>query len=94
MLKSTTILLALAFTFAPVQAEVLLIDAIAEEPSNSSAGLMRPRNGENMQSVEARFGPPQATHGPVGDPAITRWDYADYTVYFEYDKVLTSVVHR
>lgn len=94
MIRATTLLLVIGFLAAPVQAEVLLIDAISQEPANSSNGLARPVNGESMQAVEARFGKPQATHGPVGDPAITRWDYPGYSVYFEFDRVLTSVVHR
>jgi hypothetical protein len=94
MIRAATLLLALGITMAPAQAEVLLIDAIAEEPSNTSGGLLRPKNGEDMQAVEARFGTPDATHGPVGEPAISRWDYPGYSVYFENDKVLTTVVHR
>jgi hypothetical protein len=30
----------------------------------------------------------------VGQPPITRWDYASYSVYFEYDRVIDSVRHR
>jgi len=87
-------LLVIGFMLAPVQAEVLIIDAIAEEPSNTSAGLLRPKNGDSMQAVEARFGPPDSTRDPVGEPPISRWDYPSFSVYFEFDKVLTSVVHR
>jgi len=94
MIRATTLLLAFGILAAPVQAEVLLIDAISQEPANSSDGLARPVNWESMQAVEARFGKPQASHGPVGDPAIVRWDYPGYSVYFEFDRVLTSVVHR
>jgi hypothetical protein len=28
----------------------------------------------------------------VGEPPITRWDYGSYSVYFEYDVVLFSVL--
>jgi len=38
-----------------------------------------------------RGGPPRQKLPPVGDPPITRWEYPEYTVYFEYDKVITSV---
>ncbi len=71
--------------------EVLLIDAVMEEQKSS---LPRPRHGDSMADVEHRFGAPRAKHGPVGDPPITRWDYADFSVYFEHDKVLTSVLKR
>ena len=29
---------------------------------------------------------------PVGQPPITRWDYPEYRLYFEYDHVLHAVV--
>lgn len=83
-----------AVLLTPVQAEVLLVDAIAQNPPNSRNGLLRPQNGESMHQVETRFGVPTATAGPVGDPAITTWTYPAFSVYFEYDKVITAVVHR
>jgi len=30
----------------------------------------------------------------VGDPPISRWEYADFTVYFEYDRVVHAVLKR
>ena len=47
-----------------------------------------------MSQVEARFGSPTTKHSAVGDPPITRWDYAQFSVFFEYDKVLHAVVIR
>ncbi len=71
--------------------EVLLIDAVADEQKSS---VPRPRNGDTMTEVEHRFGAPRTKHSPVGDPPITRWDYDEFSVYFEYDKVLTAVLKR
>jgi hypothetical protein len=45
-------------------------------------------------SVEARFGTPEAKVTPVGDPPITRWEYKDFVVFFEYDRVIHAVVKR
>jgi len=78
----------------PVSAEVLLIEAVEQKPANNEQGLLRPRHGQSMSTVETRFGPPEAVNGPVGDPPISRWDYPGYSVYFEYDRVLDTVVHR
>ena len=75
-------------------AEVLLLDAISQEPANAPQGLPRPRQGARMDQVRARYGEPKERATPVGDPPITRWVYPAYTVYFEQDLVLTSVVHR
>jgi hypothetical protein len=47
-----------------------------------------------MEQVRPRFGEPREELAPVGEPPIGRWIYPAYTVYFENDLVLTSVVHR
>lgn len=77
-----------------VSADVLLLDAISEAPENSQAGIPRPSRGMNMAKVREKFGDPQKEFPWVGDPPITRWDYEKFTVYFEHDLVLDTVVHR
>lgn len=69
-------------------AEVLLIDEVR---ASKSMGL--PDNGLTMQAVEARWGAPEQRFSAVGEPPITRWQYQDYSVYFEHDRVITSVLH-
>jgi hypothetical protein len=54
----------------------------------------RPARGSTMAQVEAKFGAPAAVRGPVGQPPITRWEYAGFVVFFERDKVLHSVTAR
>lgn len=66
----------------------LLIDKVEQEQAQADP---RPVRGMSMDRVEARFGAPAARRGPVGDPPITRWEYGDFIVYFEYDKVLHAV---
>jgi hypothetical protein len=53
-----------------------------------------PVRGMNMQQVEARFGTPLEKIAAVGKPPISRWIYADYTVYFEHQYVLHTVLKR
>jgi len=53
-----------------------------------------PGNGMSMDQVTQRFGEPAERVGAIGDPPITRWVYESYTVYFEHDLVLHSVIHR
>lgn len=79
---------------APVMADVLLLQAIQAAPENSPTELERPRSGATMDTVIARFGQPQDQRTAVGDPPITRWIHDQYTVYFEYNRVIHSVVHR
>jgi hypothetical protein len=74
--------------------DVLLIDAITQETPNSADGLLRPTRSMSMATVKARFGEPVQEHPWIGDPPISRWDYEGYSVYFENDLVLTTVVHR
>ncbi|HEY1029620.1 MAG TPA: phosphodiesterase [Pseudomonas sp.] len=53
-----------------------------------------PRKGESKRSVLERFGLADEEHAPVGQPPITRWDYREFSVYFEYDHVINSVRHH
>ena len=71
--------------------QVLLIDAVKKE---QQANTPRPQRGDTMSTVEKRFGTPQKKHAPVGDPPISRWDYEKFTVYFEFDRVIASVLKR
>ena len=95
-MRLTRTALVLPLLWLPMMAtsEVLLIDAIAQEPPNSSAGLARPGSGMKAAQVESRFGAPESKVAAVGDPPISRWVYPGYTVYFEGDSVITTVVHR
>lgn len=75
-----------------VQADVIVIPDISNEPPNSPEGILRPVKGMNMVQVTEKFGEPVKKHDPVGDPPITRWDYKNFAVFFEYQYVLHSVV--
>lgn len=52
-----------------------------------------PSRGMTMENVENVFGSPAEKIGPVGDPPITRWKFGSFTVYFEHNLVLHTVVH-
>jgi hypothetical protein len=77
-----------------VEADTLLVDAVGEAPPNSVQGVPRPVRGARMGEVTTGYGEPTGVMDAVGDPPITRWVYPDYTVYFEYDRVIDVVVHR
>jgi hypothetical protein len=47
-----------------------------------------------MATVQSRFGEPSNRHATVGEPPITRWDYPQFSVYFEHDRVLHTVLAR
>jgi hypothetical protein len=77
-----------------LQAETISILDTSREPPNTPEGLLRPAKGMSMAQVEARFGAPDTRMAPVGEPPITRWVYDQYTVYFEHQYVIHSVVHH
>ena len=59
--------------------------------------LDRPKRGLTMDEVEKQFGAPATRHPTVGgasqaQPPITRWDYNGFSVVFERDRVIDSVV--
>ena len=85
-------MLAACFGLLPsgsVSADVLLIEEVRQADR-----MELPINGMNQAEVRDRFGAPVDTHAPVGDPPITRWDYDGWSVYFEYDLVLFTVLHK
>lgn len=80
--------LALAASLASAQP----LDMNTGDPS--AALPERPARGSTMAVVEARFGAPSTRHAAVGDPPITRWDYPGFSVFFEHNLVLHSVIVR
>lgn len=54
--------------------------------------IERPKSGSKMSQVLKRFGQPLQKSAPVGEPPIERWDYAEFSVYFEYQRVIHSVL--
>ncbi|MBD9654597.1 MULTISPECIES: phosphodiesterase [unclassified Pseudomonas] len=53
-----------------------------------------PQKGQSKRSVLEHFGLADEEHPTVGKPPITRWDYREFSVYFEYDHVIDSVRHQ
>ncbi len=52
-----------------------------------------PTRGLTKVQVESRFGQPHSRQGPTGIPAIYRWNYDGYSVFFENNHVIHSVIH-
>lgn len=53
-----------------------------------------PQFGESQRAVLERFGLADEEHPSVGNPPITRWDYREFSVYFEHKHVINSVRHH
>lgn len=71
----------------PLSADVLILDEVRQVES-----MNVPANGQDKATVETLFGSPTKRHDAVGEPPITRWDYDGYSVYFEHDLVLYTVL--
>ena len=76
-------------------AETLVLD---DHVVVKQTSVQTPRRGSTMSQVEQKFGAPVERHPTVSDPGrpgqppITRWDYSGFSVFFERDKVIDSVV--
>ena len=87
---SSLITLFLAISTLQVNAQVVKTpNTSAQVVVNSSM----PHRGLSKTQVETRFGEPSSKQGPVGTPAIYRWNYTNYSVFFENDIVIHSVAH-
>ncbi len=85
------------------QAEVLAMPQGEEttevelDASQLGPNVATPRKGSSMKEVVARFGQPVKKYKAVGgssrqQPPITRWDYDQFYVFFEYTHVVRAVV--
>ncbi len=81
--------LSLVFTAASFAESGVM--SVAEQRNSS---VQTPQNGQKMENVETQFGTPIERVGAVGEPPIIKWVYQEFTVYFENDIVLHSVLHR
>lgn len=61
------------------------------QQAGGQGGQETPRKGIAKAKVQEQFGEPRQKRSAVGDPPISSWEYSDYVVYFEGDKVLHSV---
>jgi hypothetical protein len=88
-LRIFTVLALLFGILGTVNAQTLDMEGVA-----SGSDDARPSSGMTAASVESKFGAPEAKVAPVGDPPIARWEYKDYVVFFEYDRVIHTVIKR
>lgn len=88
-LPALTLIALAGSTLAFAQGDTL--DMRGADRSGTFAEAGKPTRGMTQQRVAAEYGEPASRQSPVGDPPITRWDYADFAVFFEYDKVIHAV---
>lgn len=88
-LRTMTLIALLFAAMGTASADTLRMDGASAMSSDG-----RPTRGMTQASVESKYGSPASVKAPVGDPPITRWEYQDFVVFFEYDKVIHAVLKR
>ncbi len=71
--------------------EPIMIPLI-EKSMNSS--VIMPLRGDSQNMVKKEFGAPFHMHKPKGTPPISRWDFEEFSVYFESGTVIHTVLRR
>ena len=89
-----TVAAGLALQAPPAVADTLLIQRVQAEQ-----GAHVPKRGSSMAQVEAQFGAPREKFPAVGGgspktPPITRWQYDQFSVYFENTHVVDAVMTK
>jgi hypothetical protein len=77
---------------ALLTAQPALAETLSTATGDPAAAATRPDRGSSMATVQSRYGEPTNRHSAVGEPPITRWDYPQFAVYFEHDRVLHAVL--
>jgi hypothetical protein len=88
-LRSLTILGLALGLLASANADTLKTSGI-----NAGEDGSRPLRGITQAQVEAKYGNPVSKKAAVGDPPISSWEYQNFTVYFEHDRVIHAVLKR
>jgi hypothetical protein len=71
----------------------MLAAGLLSLPLVALAADATPKMGSTKDTVRSQFGSPVKQIPGVGTPSISRWEYQDFTVYFEDDRALHSVRH-
>ena len=92
-LRSLLLAFCVAVSGTASAGDTLLIQRVQEEPGNL------PARGLRMADVEARYGAPAERLDRRGGqkrawPAIDRWVYPAFTVYFEQGRVIDAVTNK
>lgn len=75
---------------SPVHADIIRIPV----GQQGQVVIPVPSRGDSKHQVLERFGLADEEHPAIGQPPITRWDYREFSVYFEGNRVLNSVQHH
>lgn len=82
---------------APASADIVHMPQTSAHSTAAVSPASLPQRDQTMADVRKAFGKPLKTHPTVGGhaprrPPITRWDYPGFSVVFERNKVINTVV--
>ena len=90
----SSLLLASIITVATTSLCAETITVPISSQAQELQSIERPTRGASKQQVEQKFGKPLNLTDPVGEPPISRWEYENFNVFFEYEHVIHSVLKR
>ena len=76
----------LGTNYTSLQADTLVINDTSQFYSPQ-----KPKKGMSKDQVRRKYGEPIQTYSAIGQPPITRWKFAEFTVYFEHNHVVHAV---
>lgn len=95
MINKHKIILAVSLLACPLSTVTAQTTSIpVGQQGRELQGVERPDRYMTETEVENRFGDPVMKSSPVGQPPIKYWEYDNYYVYFEYDRVLHTVLRK
>lgn len=95
LIQAFAICLTSLFLMTGVVANAENIRVPLGQQGEQNTTIERPSAGMTKAQVQQRFGEPASFKDAVGTPPISSWSYNNFTVYFEYDRVIHSVLaHR
>lgn len=84
-------LLLISCLVSPLALAEELVVPVGQQGADKTS-LERPSKGLTAQAVETKFGAPLQKSAAVGQPPISQWEYPEYRVFFESDRVLHTVL--
>jgi hypothetical protein len=81
--------LATALSVMPANTQELVIP-LGQQGDRDAMPL--PQTGMKAEQVRERWGSPETSRGPVGQPPISQWHYPAFVVYFESERVIRAVI--
>jgi len=81
--------LATALSVMPANTQELVIP-LGQQGDRDA--MLLPQTGMKAEQVRERWGSPETSRGPVGQPPISQWHYPAFVVYFESERVIRAVI--